>query len=112
MTPLVTALFGGATLTEHDDLAPGKALLGLPVWGPSALLANLELRLGLPSPQVNEAVRVQRWSRRLAARVVPRSQPGRSSRDTASDEARRSGVSSEGTRRSVSQGATRRRPAS
>jgi ATP-dependent helicase/nuclease subunit B len=65
MTPLVTALFAGATLTEHDDLAPGSAFLGKPVWGPAALLANLELRLGLPTPCVNEAVRVQRWSRRL-----------------------------------------------
>jgi len=65
MTPLVGALFKGATLTEHDDLAPGAALVGKPVWGPTALLANLELRLGLPTPDVSDAVRVQRWSRRL-----------------------------------------------
>jgi ATP-dependent helicase/nuclease subunit B len=70
MTPLVSALFRGATLTEHDDLAPGAGLVGRPVWGPTALLANLELRLGLPTPDVNEAVRVQRWSRRLGALQV------------------------------------------
>jgi hypothetical protein len=62
---MVSALFKGATLTEHDELAAGTALVGKPVWGPAALLANLELRLGLPTPDVNEAVRVQRWSRRL-----------------------------------------------
>jgi ATP-dependent helicase/nuclease subunit B len=65
MIPLISTLFAGATLTEHDDLAPGAALLGKPVWGHAALLANLELRLGLPTADVNEAVRVQRWSRRL-----------------------------------------------
>jgi len=70
MTPLVSMLFKGATLTEHDDLAPRAALLGKPVWGPAALLANLELRLGLPTPDVNEAVRVQRWSRRLGEAQV------------------------------------------
>jgi hypothetical protein len=65
LTPLASLLIRGTSLTEHDDLAPGAALLGKPVWGPTALLANLELRLGLATPDVNEAVRVQRWSRRL-----------------------------------------------
>lgn len=65
MTPLVSMLFTGATLTEHDDLVPGAALLGSPVWGVTALLANLELRLGLPTPDLTDAVRVQRWSQRL-----------------------------------------------
>lgn len=66
MTPLVSLLFTSATLTEYDDVAPGTGLLGRPVWGPSALLANIELRLGLPALDVTDAVRVQRWSRRLA----------------------------------------------
>ena len=66
MRPLVSLLAHGATLTEHDDLPPGGALIGRPVWGPTALLANLELRLGLATPRVNDAVRAQRWSRRLS----------------------------------------------
>jgi ATP-dependent helicase/nuclease subunit B len=65
LTPLTSLLIGGAALTEHDDLAPGAGSVGRPVWGPSALLANFELRLGLPTPAINEAVRAQRWSRRL-----------------------------------------------
>jgi hypothetical protein len=35
------------------------------VWGPTALLANLELRAGLPGAEQPEHVRLQRWSRRL-----------------------------------------------
>ncbi len=66
LTPLAGVLLPASTLTEHHDLAPGAGLLGRPVWNPAALLANLELRLGLPTPRVNEAVRVQGWSRRLA----------------------------------------------
>jgi ATP-dependent helicase/nuclease subunit B len=66
MIPLVSLLFHSASLTERDDLAPGTGLVGRPVWGPHALLANLEMRLGLPIPDVTDAVRVQRWSRRLA----------------------------------------------
>ncbi|MBL8716910.1 MAG: PD-(D/E)XK nuclease family protein [Myxococcales bacterium] len=65
LTPLVGVDFGGTGVTEHDDLAVGAAALGRPVWGPLALLANLELRLGLPTPQGVDAVRVQRWARRL-----------------------------------------------
>jgi hypothetical protein len=65
LTPLASLLIGGAALTEHDDLAPGAALVGKPVWGATALLANLELRLGLPAPDASDAVRVQRWSRHL-----------------------------------------------
>ena len=66
MKPLVSLLAHGATLTEHDDLAPGAALVGRPVWGAGALLANLELRLGLAPEETSQAVRVQRWSQRLA----------------------------------------------
>jgi len=65
LAPLVCLGATGSSLTEHDDIAPGAALLGAPVWGPGALLANLEMRLGLPSPEVVDAVRVQRWARRL-----------------------------------------------
>ncbi len=63
--PLVCLGLSGSSLTEHDDIAPGAALLGRPVWGPSALLANLELRLGLAPTRVSDAVRLQRWSQKL-----------------------------------------------
>jgi ATP-dependent helicase/nuclease subunit B len=66
MTPLVSPLFHGPVLTEHTDLVPGEGVLGRPVWGPGALLGNLELRLGLPRLEMDDAVRVQHWSRRLA----------------------------------------------
>ena len=75
LTPLVSLLFGGATLTEHDDLPPGAAHLGCPVWGELQLLADLELRLGLPQPHVAHAVRVQQWSRRLTE--LETASPGR-----------------------------------
>jgi hypothetical protein len=64
LTPLASLLVGGAALTEHDDLPTGVGRLGQPVWSPRQLIGDLELRLGLPTPQANEAVRVQRWSRR------------------------------------------------
>src|SRR5450432_2541756 len=66
LTPLASLLIGGATLTEHDDLAASSARLGCPVWSRTQLLANLELRLGLPRPGHAQAVRVQQWSRRMA----------------------------------------------
>ena len=44
LTPLVGLFFDGATLTEHDEIAPGAALVGKPVWSHAALLRNLELR--------------------------------------------------------------------
>ena len=75
LTPLISLLFAGRTLTEHDDLRPGEARIGCPVWGPAQLLGNLELQLGLPRPARSEAVRVQRWSRRMAALEAAR--PGR-----------------------------------
>ncbi len=66
MRPLAGLFFRGATLTEHDELAPGAGALGRPVWGVQALLANLELRLGLPTPAAVHGLRLQRWSQRLA----------------------------------------------
>ncbi len=66
LTPLVSLLFAGATLTEPDDLPAGTARLGCPVWGSAQLLANLELRLGLPGLPSSRAARVQQWSRRMA----------------------------------------------
>ncbi len=65
LTPLVGLFFAGATLTEHDEMAPGAGLVGKPAWAPTALLHNLELRVGVPSPASSEAVRVQRFSRRM-----------------------------------------------
>jgi ATP-dependent helicase/nuclease subunit B len=75
LTPLVSLLFAGATLTEHDDLRAGTARLGCSVWGSAQLLSNLELRLGLPGLPVSRAVRVQQWSRRMAD--LEGAQPGR-----------------------------------
>jgi hypothetical protein len=65
MTPLVGLFFGRSTLAEVGDLSVGSGLVGRPVWGQSALLANLELRLGLAGIEGTEEVRLQRWSRRL-----------------------------------------------
>ena len=65
-TPLVGLSLHGATLTEHDDLAPGAGTIGRPVWAPIQLLADLELRLGLPARTPPAAVRVQVFSRALA----------------------------------------------
>jgi ATP-dependent helicase/nuclease subunit B len=75
LTPLVSLLFSGAALTEQDDGPIGSARVGCPVWGRSELLANLELRFGLPTPPRVEAVRVQQWSRRMAE--LEASKPGR-----------------------------------
>src|SRR5690242_6914098 len=65
MTPFVGLFWGRATLTEADDLPPGSGFVGRPVWGPTALLANLELQAGLPRVEQPEHVRLQHWSRRL-----------------------------------------------
>jgi ATP-dependent helicase/nuclease subunit B len=62
LTPLVSLLFGGPNITEQGELPAGHAVLGRPVWDPSRLLTQLELRLGLPPSQVEEVMRVQRWS--------------------------------------------------
>src|SRR5690606_3850367 len=65
LTPLVSLLFGGPSITEYDDHVAGHGVLGRPVWDSSRLLAQLELRLGLPSCRVDDVVRVQRWSAAL-----------------------------------------------
>src|SRR5256885_225124 len=65
MTPFVGRFFGRAVLTEADDPPLGSGFVGRPVWGPTALLANLELRTGLPRIEHPEHVRIQRWSHRL-----------------------------------------------
>jgi len=74
MKPLGGLLFRGATLTECDDLQPGTGRLGHPVWNRTALLADLELRLGIPAPHTAHGVRLQHWSKRLAdmATTAPR----------------------------------------
>jgi ATP-dependent helicase/nuclease subunit B len=74
MKALGGLFFRGPALTERDDLGPGKGVLGRPVWGRSALLADLELRLGLPTPAPAHGARLQQWSRRLGdvARRGPR----------------------------------------
>jgi ATP-dependent helicase/nuclease subunit B len=64
--PLISRSFRGATLTESDEVACTAGSVGCPSWGPLALLSDLELRLGLPQPRVNHALRVQLWSQRMA----------------------------------------------
>jgi hypothetical protein len=63
--------FGGATLTEFDDLDPGWGNLGHAVWSPSQLLRDLELRLGLGAAVESEALRSARWAARMAE-LAPR----------------------------------------
>jgi ATP-dependent helicase/nuclease subunit B len=65
LTPLVGLMLDGATLTEHDEMAAVAAFAGKPVWSPAALLHNLELRAGLPSPPSLAPIRLQRFSRRM-----------------------------------------------
>jgi hypothetical protein len=57
----------GARLTEVEDLDVGQAIVGCGVFGPSGLLRDLELRLGLVHLGASHSVRVARWSARLAA---------------------------------------------
>jgi len=66
MRVLVGLEFGGATLTEFDDLEPGRGTLGHAVWSPSQLLRDLELRLGLGAEIESEALRSARWVARMA----------------------------------------------
>lgn len=70
MHPWVGLQLSGNTLTPLDELGPGEGHLGQPVWNPRQLLSDLELRLGLPRPQLSRGLRVQRWSERLAALVA------------------------------------------
>lgn len=69
--PLVGLRLGGAALTPYDDLAPDTGTLGRPVWGPRELLADLELRLGLPRDEAPAALREQAFAARLKALVAP-----------------------------------------
>jgi ATP-dependent helicase/nuclease subunit B len=57
---------GGATLTEFDEVDFGIGSIGHAVWSPSQLLRDLELRLGLGRELESEALRVARWSARMA----------------------------------------------
>src|SRR5262245_34535388 len=39
--------------------------LGVPVWGPTGLLHDLELRLGVPPPSTSTALRVRSYAERI-----------------------------------------------
>lgn len=66
MTPLVgLSLFGNHLAPTHPH-EPGAGTLGAPCWSRGALLADLELRLGLPSVEAPHAVRVAQWQMRMA----------------------------------------------
>ena len=71
MRILVGLEFGGATLTEFDDLEPGRGNLGHAVWSPSQLLRDLKLRLGLGAEVESEALRSAKWVVRMAE-LAPR----------------------------------------
>lgn len=45
--------------------ATGRARLGRPAWGPTALLRDLELRLGIPDDAIPRSMRVPRYAARL-----------------------------------------------
>ncbi len=57
-------------LHSGDVDREGSGALGEPVWGPTAWLADLELRLGLPPVDTSIAERTQIYASRLAA-VLP-----------------------------------------
>lgn len=67
---LVGLELGGASLTTHDDLSLGSGVLGSVCWGPTELLRDLELRLGLALPLAPHAVRVARYAARMS-RLAP-----------------------------------------
>ena len=69
--PLVGLGLGGSSFTARD-LPTAGARLGEPVWGPSALLRDLELRLGLPPVLEAASVRVPRWATRIQSLANPR----------------------------------------
>jgi ATP-dependent helicase/nuclease subunit B len=58
--------WGGATNVGTEALALGGARLGEVTWGPSQLLRDLELRLGLTQRVEPQALRVARWQTRVA----------------------------------------------
>ncbi len=47
----------GRWITRGDDVLGARASVGRPTWGPAAMLADLELRLGLPGAQALDAAR-------------------------------------------------------
>lgn len=57
--------FGGPTLTALDDPAFGGGHLGQAVWGPTELLRDLELRLGIAGDPPVAALRIARWAERM-----------------------------------------------
>ncbi|MBX3259466.1 MAG: PD-(D/E)XK nuclease family protein [Labilithrix sp.] len=65
MRPIAGLSLGGAVLREHTGAR--RALLGAPVWGPSGLLRDLELRLGLPPVDESTTARLPRWAERVKA---------------------------------------------
>jgi RecB family exonuclease len=67
---LVGLELGGASLTAYDHLSLGSAALGSVCWGPSELLRDLELRLGLALSRAPHAVRVARFAVRMS-RLAP-----------------------------------------
>ena len=66
MHPLVGWGLGGPTFTPRDSPAE-DARIGEPVWGPSGLLRDLELRLGLPPVAEVASARIPRWVARIKA---------------------------------------------
>ena len=67
MRVLVGLELGGASLTGHDDLLLGGGAIGSVCWGPTELLRDLELRLGLALPRAPHAVRVACFAARMAS---------------------------------------------
>lgn len=64
MNPLVGRGLGGASFTARDE-GRAEAQWGRPVWGPAALLRDLELRLGIPLAEAGAGVRVPCWAKRI-----------------------------------------------
>jgi ATP-dependent helicase/nuclease subunit B len=57
----------GATRTAPEVLSIGSASVGQATWGPTQLLGDLELRLGLVAKSERQALRVARWQARIAS---------------------------------------------
>src|SRR4051812_7378716 len=65
MNPLIT--FSSARLYRDG--------LGVPVWGPAALLRDLELRLGLPPSLTSFSLRIRSYAERIERARPPVLQP-------------------------------------
>ena len=70
MKPIVGRGLDGHCYTPRDSLRTGA--VGEPIWGPAALLRNLELRLGLPSFETPASMRVQSWAEHIDALLPSR----------------------------------------